>query len=117
MKNFITLVLLGSGLFSCASVKVQKLTTNHPKPRNCEVEVFNNESEVKRKFEVVCVLDSKTGNSIWNKRTAEAAIENAKNKACECGADAIVVTSSGRTKLKFYSYRRGIANLKGVKYL
>lgn len=117
MKSLITLVLLGTVFFSCASVKVEKLTTNQPKPRNCEVEVFNNVSEIKRKFEVVCVLDSKTGNSIWNKRTAEAAIENAKNKACACGADAIVVTSSGRTKLKLYSYRRGVASLKGIKYL
>ncbi|TKT93835.1 hypothetical protein [Dyadobacter frigoris] len=117
MKNLLKLVLLIFVLSSCASVKVERLTGSSPKSRNCNLEVFNNESEVKRKFQVVCSLDSKTGNSIWNKRTAEAAIENAKNKACECGADAIVVTSSGRTKLKFYSYRRGVASMKGVKYL
>lgn len=117
MKNHIKLVLLIFVLSSCASVKVEKLTANPPKSKNCNLEVFNNESEVKRKFQVVCNLDSKTGNSIWNKRTAEAAIENAKNKACECGADAIVINSSGRTKLKFYSYRRGVASMKGVKYL
>ncbi|MCF0056476.1 hypothetical protein [Dyadobacter sp. CY356] len=117
MKNLIKLVLLIFVLSSCASVKVEKLISNSPKPKNCNLEVFNNESEVKRKFEVVCLLNSKTGNSIWNKRTAEAAIENAKNKACACGADAIVITSSGRKKLKFYSYRRGVASMKGVKYL
>lgn len=117
MKNIIKLALLIFVLSSCASVKVEKLITSSPKPHNCNLEVFNDESEVKKKFEVVCVLDSKTGNSIWNKRTAEAAIKNAKNKACECGADAIVITSSGRTKLKFYSYRRGVASMKGVKYL
>lgn len=117
MKNLIKLVLPIFVLSSCASVKVEKLSINSPKSQNCDLDVFNNESEVKRKFEVVCSLDSKTGNSIWNKRTAEAAIENAKNKACECGADAIVITSSGRTKLRFYSYRRGVASMKGVKYL
>lgn len=117
MKNFLKLGLLIFVLSSCASVKVEKLITDSPKPQNCSLDVFNKESEVKRKFEVVCLLDSKTGNSIWNRRTAKAAIDNAKNKACECGADAIVVTSSGRTKLKFYSYRRGVASMKGVKYL
>ncbi|MEO6684977.1 MAG: hypothetical protein ABIN24_03390 [Dyadobacter sp.] len=117
MKNYIKLILLVFILSSCASVKVEKLSKNSPKFQNCDLEVFNNEGEVKRKFEVICLLDSKTGNSIWNKRTAEAAIENAKNKACACGADAIVITSSGRTKLKFYSYRRGVASMKGVKYL
>ncbi|WP_159468600.1 hypothetical protein [Dyadobacter sp. 3J3] len=117
MKNYTKLILLLFILSSCASVKVEKLSKNSPKSQNCDLEVFNNESEVKRKFEVICSLDSKTGNSIWNKRTAEAAIENAKNKACECGADAIIVTSSGRTKLKFYSYRRGVATMKGVRYL
>ncbi|MBE9466103.1 hypothetical protein ACFP1I_29895 [Dyadobacter subterraneus] len=117
MKNFIKLVLLVLVLSSCASVKVEKVAANLPKSRNCNLDVFSNENDVKQEFQVVCAIDSKTGNSIWNKRTAEAAIENAKNKACECGADAIIITSSGRTKLKFYSYRRGVASMKGVKYL
>lgn len=116
MKNSIKLILLAFIFCSCASVKVEKLSNSAPRSKNCELEVFTNESDVKRKFAVTCSLESKTGNSIWNKRTAEAAIENAKNKACECGADAIVITSSGRTKLKFYSYRRGFASVKAIKY-
>ena len=117
MKNLINLVLIIFVLSSCASVKIEKITDNSPKSRNCNLDVFSNENELKRKFQVVCELDSKTGNSIWNKRTAQAAVENAKNKACECGADAIIITSSGRTKLKFYSYRRGVASMKGIRYL
>jgi hypothetical protein len=116
MKNSIKSVLLAIIMSSCASVKVEKLSVNVPKSGDCDLEVFKNEDDVKRKFIVACLLESKTGNSIWNKRTAEAAIENAKKRACQCGADAILITSSGRTKLKFYSYRRGYASIKAIKY-
>jgi hypothetical protein len=117
MKTIIQLLSCTFLLFSCASVKTQKISDELAKSENCKLDVFNTENDIKRKYKIICLLDSKTGNSIWNKRTGEAAIELAKKEACKCGSDAIIITSSGQTKLKFYSYKRGISSLKAVKYL
>jgi hypothetical protein len=102
---------------SCASVKTERVSSAPPKQKGCELAVFYNESDVKKKYEIVCLLNSRTGNSIWNKRTGDAAVNLSKKQACKCGADAVIVTSSGQTKLKFYSYKRGIASVKAIRYL
>ena len=75
----------------CASVGVTRMRQAAAKPEGCPLEVFGAEGKVKRPFEVVCMLDSKTGSTLLDDRSAAAAIEKAKPEACRCGGDAIIV--------------------------
>ena len=102
-------------LTSCASVKVKELSKADARPGNCQLPVFTDVIKVNGTFEVVCEIESRTGAALYVKRTPEAAIERAKSAACRCGADAILVTKSGKTNLKFFSWRRGTATLQAIK--
>jgi hypothetical protein len=80
-------------LFSaCASVGVTVSKSAPAKPKDCILDIYFSSSEIKRSFEVIALIDSKTGSNL-NKTVAKA-IENAKPKACQCGADAIIVEQS-----------------------
>lgn len=101
----------------CASVGVTRMKVTQPKPEDCQLDVYSAESDVKRPFEVVCVLDSKTASSLFADKTVAGAIENARPDACECGADAIVIASGGAEGANFGSWGTGFALLRGIRYL
>lgn len=100
-------------LASCASVGVTISKSVPPKPKNCNLDVYFSESEIKRPYEVIALIDSKTGSNL-NKTVAKA-IENAKPQACKCGADAILV---GQTNTVTVSGGGGYgsAMLKCIRY-
>lgn len=102
-------------LASCASVRVKEVKRFEAKASDCRLPVFNNADEINGTYEILCELESITGSSLYVKRTAEAAVEKARPAACGCGADAILVISSGRTNLSVFSWRRGIATLQAIK--
>ena len=56
---------------------------------DCKLEVYFSKTEIERPYVVIALLDSKTGSNL--NKTVARAIENAKPKACKCGADAILV--------------------------
>ncbi|MCE6992510.1 hypothetical protein [Dyadobacter sp. CY323] len=102
-------------LSSCASVKVKEVSHVNAKPGDCQLPVFNTVNEVNGSYVVLCEVESITGSALYVRRSAKAAIDRARPAACRCGADALLVISSGRTNLKFFSWRRGVATVQAIK--
>ena len=115
MKKLIPFVVLIS-MTSCASVGVQVLKNYPSKPSNCSIEVFAEEKDVKREYETVALIDSKTGSTLFDKKTVSAAIDMAKPKACEAGADAIIIMSADKKGVSYASYGEAKAIIKAIKF-
>ena len=103
-------------LFSCASSGVQKVREFPTKEKGCVLDVYTEEKEVTKNYDVVCLIDSKTGSTLYNKKTIAKAIDLSKRKACECGADAVVLVSSDRKGTSFWSWGEAYVVVKGIKY-
>ena len=105
-------------LLACTSVGVTQTKTGIPAKRsNCPLDVYTTDSEVTRPFEVVCLIDSRTGTTLFHSKTAAAAIEHTRPYACECGADAIVLMSADTEGLTWATWGRGKAIVKAIRYL
>lgn len=102
---------------SCVSVKVNVIKEYPAKPYDCPLDVYMIEDDVKKPYEEICILDSKTGTNLFSRKTFEQAIKLAKPKACLCGADAILVKSVDKQGINLLHYGRGSAVVMGVKYL
>lgn len=100
-------------LTSCANVGVTTIKAAPPKPENCSLDIYTDESEIKRPFEVLCLIDSSTSRSIFATKTGAAALEKAKPEACKCGADAIIITEIGKMDT---IDAQGKAVLKAIRY-
>ena len=116
MKNFLKLLSFPIAILvlsACASVGVTVSKSYPAKVKNCNLDIYFSESEVKRPYEVIAQIDSKTGSNL-NKTVAKA-IENAKPQACKCGADAIIV---GQTNTVTVSGGGGYGSaiMKCIKY-
>ena len=103
--------------YSCASVGVTKSKSYPAKAADCNLDIYFSESEIKKPFEVIALIDSKTGSNAFAKKTVSAAIDLAKPKACECGADAILVVQMDKEGVTAGGYGFGKAMIKCLKYL
>jgi hypothetical protein len=114
----LTLVLACAVLSAagCATVGVTRMKQAAAKPEGCQLEVFGAESEVKRPFDVVCLLDSKTGTTLFDDRSAAAAIEKAKPEACRCGGDGIIVGEAGASGADLGGWGQGKATLRVIRF-
>ncbi|WP_041258036.1 hypothetical protein [Fibrella aestuarina] len=115
MKKIVFSALI-LNLAACASVGVQVLKQQPAKASNCAIDVYADEKDVKREYETVALIDSKTGSTLFDKKTISAAIDLAKPKACQAGADAIIVMSSDRRGVNLASYGEAKATIKAIKY-
>lgn len=111
-----SIILVGILVSSCATVGVTQMKSAPAKPGYCNLEIFSNESEIKRPFEVLCLLDSKTGGDAFADKTMAGAIKLAKPKACECGADAILVTGGRSEGVTAFTWGEGFAVLKAIRF-
>jgi len=114
--RFIFIIAILPLITRCTSVKVTTLKTYPSKPVNCKLDVYINENEIKKDYEIVCELNSKTGTTLFSKKTVANAIDRAKPKACEYGSDAIIVISSEKIGFNFWNWGQGKAMIKGIKY-
>lgn len=103
-------------LTGCGSVGVQPVSMGTSKPANCELEQYVSERDIERPYEVACMITSETGTTLGHDKTASAAINNARSDACACGADAIVVESSAQEGITLFTWGKGKAQLKAVRY-
>ena len=80
-------------LTGCGSVAVMRMTSANapPKPPDCQLEIFGSEADIKRPFEVLCLIESKTGGTIFDRHSVEAALEQLRPVACKYGADALLL--------------------------
>jgi hypothetical protein len=93
---FITALLMAG----CGSTGVVRMTTADvpPKPEDCKLDVYDSEADVKRKFVVLCWIDVETGRTIFHRHSIEAAMDRLRPKACECGADAVILLDAKKTR-------------------
>jgi len=116
LKQYAYLLLL-IFVSACSSVGVTKMNHYQAKSENCELDIYSSENEVKKEYTVACLIDAQTGSSLFHDRTAAGAINEAKPKACECGADAIIVVATDREGGNYWrSTSVGKATIKAVKY-
>lgn len=108
--------LLGLAISGCATVGVTPIKKAPSKPKDCELEIFTSESEIKKPFEVLCLLDSKTGGSAFADKTMAGAIKLAKPEACKCGADAILVSGGRAEGVTLFTWGEGFATLKAIRF-
>jgi len=97
-------------------VGVTKIAEAPAKPKNCKLDMYASESEVKHPFETVCMLDSKTGTALFDDRTIAGATAQARPQACKCGADAIVITGGRAEGTNFWTNGQGFSVMKAIRY-
>ena len=115
--NLRKLIILSTLLMAgCSSVGSTQLVTATPRPANCQLDVYSSPSEIKKKYEPVCVIDSRTGTTAFHDKTASGAIKNAKPLACACGADAILIEGMETDGMTFMTWGKGTAIVKGIRY-
>ena len=74
-------------LVSCASVGVSTIKHYPAKPKDCSLEVFTSESEIKKEYEVIALIDSKTGQTEFsNKRWRDRYYCRTFGNTCICGS-------------------------------
>jgi hypothetical protein len=101
---------------SCGSVGVTQVTPAQPLRRDCVLDIYTSEAEVKRPYTVVCLLDAQTGTTAFTSKTIAAAIEKAKPEACKCGADAIIFVAGDTEGASLVGWGRGRALVKAIRY-
>jgi hypothetical protein len=106
-------LLLGN---ACASVGVTEIKPGRSKPLGCQLDVWTSVEEIPRPHVVACLIDSKTGSSAFDDKTAAGAIKLARPAACECGADALLIANTARTGVSAYSWGEGMATVKAIRY-
>ncbi len=103
-------------LISCASVGVSTLKQYPAKSENCRLDIYTSRDDISKSFEVISVIDSRTGSTLFHSRTAAQAIENARPYACQAGADAILIKNAGTTGVGYSSWGEGNAIIEAIKY-
>lgn len=117
MKTMFIILILS--LTGCATVGITPLgqTQYEPKDSECKIDVYLSPESVPHKYEEVCLIDSKTGYTMGDERTAAEAIRLSKPAACKCGADAIIVQSAGIQNTSMSMNNMGTAIVKAIKYV
>jgi hypothetical protein len=103
-------------LVGCASTGVTHIRAAQPKPAGCEFDLYTAEAELKRPYEVLCLIDATSGHTLFHDRTVRGALEQAKPEACECGADAIVLVNATTTTATAERYGEGTAIVRAIRY-
>src|SRR3989338_5908689 len=110
INRLIYVLALGTTLLtSCASVGVSRIKEYPSKGQNCQLDVYTDKSEISKPFEVISLIDSRTGTTLLHDRTASSAIEEAKPYACDCGADAVLIETTDTEGIGFNSWGQGKA--------
>jgi len=108
-------LVLGATLaLACASASVARFSAAPPRPDGCQLDLYQSKDEVHRSFETVCVIGVHTGTSIFSHKGVGGALEKAKPKACECGADAMVIMSASEGG--FWTSGQGKAQVRAIRY-
>ncbi len=118
MDRALMVLVIGAWITStgCASVGVTPVRLAEAKPENCQLDIYVSESEVHRPFEVVCLIDSRTGSTLGHTRTVAAAIDIARPAACGCGADALLVVNTNTSGVNYSSWGEGMAFIRAIRY-
>ncbi|CAG5074463.1 hypothetical protein DYBT9623_05150 [Dyadobacter sp. CECT 9623] len=119
MKKFITVFCFCTILTSCVKNASLTITKNYPeRPKGCNVDIYIDKDDIKRQYETICIIDTKTGKAAFERKRLNHVIDLARPLACEAGADALLLMAAGRTDgngaLDIGGSSNGI--FKGIKY-
>jgi hypothetical protein len=117
-KAFAITVLFCS--LACTKVGVTHLGnagSYAPKPENCALDVFSSSDEIKQKYVEVCLIDSRTGSTLFHDKSAAAAVDHARADACKCGADALLIQSTDTKGVSMSGWGEGKAIVKAIRYV
>jgi hypothetical protein len=115
-RGLLVLLLVSLG---CASTGVVRTggTARPARAAGCALDVYASREDVGRPFESVCLVSSESGSTLFNDRSDQGRLEAAKRKACECGADAIVVRDMSRTATQFgRGYSQARISIEAIAY-
>lgn len=114
------LVLLAAALTltACGSTGVLHVGTAKapPKPEGCDIAVFESEEDVGRPFEKLCLIDAKTGSTLYNNRSVSGAMKKVNAAACQCGADAVIVRSVEKKGVSLTSWGSSKASVLAIRF-
>jgi hypothetical protein len=82
------LLIVGGGCQSSAVV----MKTAPPKGSSCPIEIFSSAVEVKRPYESLCMVSAEVAGVAGGQGNTNIVMNKAKSRACECGADALIIT-------------------------
>ena len=90
-------------LAGCASTGVVQVGASRfaAKPEGCKLDVYASREDVKRPFEAICLISSESGRTLFNDRSDEGRVEAVREKACACGADAVIMRDLVRSATQF----------------
>ena len=112
----ITLILISG----CSTVGVTMIGDNpvYPaKPDDCDIKVFMGDKNISRKYVEVCMIDVKTGTTIFDDTSIQGAIKNAKPKACEAGCDAIIIKTASTQVVAINGRASSKTIVVGIKFV
>ena len=115
--GIVLLLLLSVLLISCASKEVTTTNTHPPNSLDTELAVYKSPEEIKRPYEVVCIVRAQTDSTHFNSKAGEAAIKEAKIKTLESGGDAILIRDLSRTSPEVAGLGPGSVEITGIKYI
>ena len=95
-------VVLSFASIACGYVHTTAVVAAEPKPAGCPLDIYANPNRVARPHRVVCNIQS--GSRMGT--PVEAQLSRAREDACACGADALVVDSTtGASELSLSAIR------------
>lgn len=109
-------VVLVGLLAGCAHVGVTTVKEVAARPEGCKLDVFTSDKEIKGEYEVLCLLDSKTGSTAFADRSIAGAINEARPFACQCGGEAILLSDSRVEGVNLASWGEGYATIKVIRF-
>ncbi len=114
--SMLSIVVLAS-LFGCSTADLVRLRSDlTPKPQNCPLEIFAESSKVDRPSEDLCIIDARPGATRFSDQSMNGAIENAKQAACTCGADAIIISGYDAGKSSFFEETQARVKVKAIRF-
>jgi len=118
MKQVLILVAASFTLVGCGSTGVLPVgnASALPKPEGCQVAVFDSEEDVGRPFEKLCIIDAKTGSTLYSNRSVSGAMKRVNAAACQCGADAVIVKAMGKRGVSAWDWGSSKVSVVAIRF-
>lgn len=115
-RSAVAILLLA--VAGCASTGMVKTgSARGSKPADCQLEIFASREEVKRPFDTVCLVSSESGSTLFSDRSDEGRLRAVSERACACGADAIVIREMSRSATRFgVGYSQARISIEAIAY-
>lgn len=101
---------------SCSSVSsVRTGERRNPKPDNCEIAAYSPASVPQKPYTEVCLINARMSVSSFSSG-GDKAIARAKEEACKCGADAIIIDALYSEGDGFVTSKYGTAQVRAIAF-